>query len=773
MKLLIVRSSQKSSWGSCKVISPNLQKTYEQLPEREFQIEWFDIPADYKELELNSSLNSIHELAQKIKQEKPDQLVFIDHLPNPAEILTRLNQVLDLKKLPPVTVHIYGDFTYFSKDWLELSTHMTDHPMRFITASASQQKLLGYFCEEPTAIQSFCFPVNTDEYFYDHIAREEIRRAHKIEDNDIVILYSGRVSLQKNVDLLLQEYLELLKNDDVKIHLWIAGGFDDLGAPFMGLKTSEGYLYSKLQTILKSHPEHFVRNVKILGNLNKTELRRIQSAADLFVSFSLYHDEDFGMSPAEAMACGMPALLTDWGGYSSFASSSWRCKLAPVKITEYGLEIKSSALKEFYELYKQSYVGSADRERWANEFARVFSIKNNVEKLQSIYKTAVSSFAGFNWKLAPFAQIYSKQHRSTSIDPSTCPSSKNFYAQVYRNYLSLEENQQDRTKVVNWTYDFILHSQQETGMPVGRKIRPVHYYLRPFSNDYTGPHNPVLLGGYITKKLLNKKMWSIRDGLVPLFFFFREHTPEEDVSYAIESGFWYTVPDHWKKNVLLYQINADRTFSADNPPEKILLAGMQDSVFADENEIYECLAELKQALGEKQLRNAKITAIFPYKKNNLWGKKSDDETFTMAQRLLQHAGLNVDFTEWNDLKDEGDFKNCLYFEVNKKYFIADSFLKHFVLSKGAGVLKNESTLPMKEVSSHRLSPHHSMTLYNVNWSALSDFIDPFQNNYFSYFQELCKGQLKTMRISPNWESWYPLYLKKFYHLNPPAAVRKK
>lgn len=773
MKLLIVRSSQKSSWGSCKVISPNLQQTYELLPEKEFQTEWFDIPSDYKERELDSALNSIHELAEKIKREKPDQLVFIDHLPNPAEILTRLTQVLDLKKIPPVTVHIYGDFTYFSKDWLDLATHMTGHQLRFVTASASQKKLLGYFCEDASAIQQFCFPVNTDDYFYDHSAREEIRRAWKIEDNDIVLLYSGRVSLQKNVDLLLQEYLELLKNDDVKIHLWIAGGFDDLGAPFMGLKTSEGYLYSKLQTILKSHPEHFVRNVKILGNLSKTELRKIQSAADLFVSFSLYHDEDFGMSPAEAMACGMPALLTDWGGYSSFASTNWRCKLAPVKITEYGLEIKTSALKEFYELYKQSYVGSTDRERWAREFASVFSIKNNAEKLQALYQSAVPAFAGFNWTLAPFAQIYSKQHRSTSIDPSTCPSSKNFYAQVYRNYLSLEENPKDRTKVVNWTYDFILNSQQETGMPVGRKIRPGHYYLRPFSNDYTGPHNPVLLGGYITKKLLNKKMWSLRDGLIPLSFFFREHTPEQDVFYALETDFWYTVPEQWKKNVLFYQVKAEKNYSADNPPERILLAGMQDSVFADESEFYECLAELKSSLGEGNLAKAKITAIFPYKKNNLWGKRSDDETFSMAQSVLRHTGLNVDFVEWNDLKNEGDLKNCLYFELNKKYFIADSYLKYFALSKGAGLLKKEPTLPLKEINSHRLSPHHSISLYAVDWSAMPAYNDPFQNKYFSYFEELCKGQLKTMRISPNWESWYPLYLKKFYKLNPPAAAPKK
>lgn len=765
MKLLIVRSSQTSSWGSCKVISPNLQKTYELLP-AEFQMNWFDIPADYIAREMDSSLDSIHQLARTIETQKPDQLIFVDHLPNPADLLTRLSLVLDQKKIPPVTVHLYGDFTYFSKDWLDLTNRISNHPIRFITASTSQKKLLEYFCEDSSDISSFCFPVNTEDYFYDDQARVQLRRENHVADNDFILLYSGRISLQKNVDLLLQEYLELLKIQDVNVHLWIAGSFDDIGAPFMGLETHDGYLYNKLQTIINQHPRHFTKNIKILGNLDKVELRRVQSAADLFVSFSLYHDEDYGMSPAEALACGLPSLLTDWGGYSSFvpaASTKWKCKLAPVKISEYGLEIKTSSLKEFFEVHKQTYVSSSDRERWSSEFSKDFSIKNNVERLKKMITAPVKTFSGFNWKLSPFANIYSKQHRSKVIDPNTCPSSKNFYAEVYRNYISLEQNN-EHTKTVNWTYDYILHSQMDPALPIGRKIRPNQYYLKPFSLEYVGPHNPVLLGGYITKKLLNKKLWTMRDGLIPLSFFFKEHAPEQGVDYAIPAEFWFAVPEHWRKNALLYETKAETTYSSANPPAKIFLTGMQDSVFADEQELTDALTKLQNELGAENLQKAKITALFPYKQNNLWGKRSDDETFSLAQKILECTGLKVAFTEWSELKNESDFKNCLYAELNEKYFVADSFVQQFALSRGAGLLKKTTDLPLKEVHTFRLSPHHSICLSNVDWTKMPAYRDPFESPYLNYFQELIKGQVKSVRISPKWESWYPLYLKKYYKL---------
>lgn len=762
MKLLIVRSAQTSTWGSCKVISPNLQKTYEMLP-APFKVSWFDLPIDYKEKELDSPVSPMHELAMAIEAHRPDQLVFVDHLPCPADVLSKLCLLIEPRRLPSIVIHAYGDFTYFSKDWMDLGVKLHGHPIKIISASASQKRLIDFFCEEPHSVETFCFPVNSDDYYFDEGARKELRKKFHIEDQDIVLLYSGRVSLQKNVDMLLQEYLDLLKHENVNVHLWIVGAFDDIGAPFMGVKTTEGYLHSKLQSMLSHHPKHFTKNVKFWGLQDKNELRKIKSAADLFISLSLYHDEDFGMSPAEAIACGLPSLLTDWGGYSSFASSKWRCKLAPVKITEYGLQIKTSTIKELLDEHKESYITGKDRERWAKAFSDEFSIESCVNKLKKILEVPARKFAGFNWVIAPFGQTYGKYALSSSIDPNTCPSSKNFYAQVYKNYISIEESSNDFYKIVQWTYDYIQNAHQETGMPVGRKMRANHFYLKPFSLDYFSPVNPVLLGGYITKKLANKKIWTLRDGVVPVSFFFREHTPENTSgTIAVHKDLWQVVPEEWRDRVMFYDIVSNQVFDSSNRPQKILFAGMGDSTFADEEEFKEELLLLKQKLGD-DLSQIKISALFPARKNNLWGRKIDESGLDRAQAIINTLGADVEFIEWNDLKNENNLKGVLYYEINKGHFIKDSYLQYFALSRGAGLLKSVAEkLPLTEISQHPISLHHSVRLYSMEFAKLPAYVDPFAHASFEFFKEATRGQVKSVRITQSWESWYPLFLKKFY-----------
>ena len=39
------------------------------------------------------------------------------------------------------------------------------------------------------------------------------------------------------------------------------------------------------------------------------------SSADIFCSFADNIQETFGLTPIEAMACGLPCVVSDWNGY--------------------------------------------------------------------------------------------------------------------------------------------------------------------------------------------------------------------------------------------------------------------------------------------------------------------------------------------------------------------------------------------------------------------------------------------------------------------------
>jgi glycosyltransferase involved in cell wall biosynthesis len=772
MKLLIVRSAELSTWGSCKVISPNLQATYKLLGER-FALTWFDIPAKYAQQELDSKTSHIIDLSLKIKKERPDQIVFIDHLPNPAEILNDLSLAMELDQLPPLVFHIYGDFTYFSKDWLELSPKLINHPVKFVTASNSQKKLLSYFSEDSSVVEQFCFPVDSKEYYFDSEARLKLRRELQIGEQDIVILYSGRISLQKNVDLLLKEYLKLLKNSNQCIHLWIVGAFDDLGAPFMGVETNEGYLYSKIESILAGYPKEFINKIKFWGIQNKEKLREIKSAADQFISLSLYHDEDYGMSPAEAMACGLPTLLTDWGGYSSFASKRWRCQLIPVAITEFGLQVKTSAIKEFLETYLECYITDIDRKRWSDEFLSQFSITENASKLESILNTSFKFFKGFNWAFAPFSMQYGKSSESKNLNANSAPSDKNFYYQVYKNYIS-EENVQDKNgsyETIQWMYDGIRSSEIELLAETRKSKRSYHRYLKPFSLNYYSPANPILLfDGKINTKLIDKKIWTLRDGLVPVCLFFRENLPSKfPGEIAIHKSLWFLVPEHWKEKVLFYEIKNENEFGKSLLPQKIFITGMLNSTLADPEEFDQDLLDLNEALGKNNIEKMEVLAFLPNKKANLWGNWQEADLLKFSHSLFRNIKKEVRVASWQNIQSETNFTNCLYFEINRGYFIKDTFTKHFALSRGAGLLQSHKPqVPGEIIKTHRLSLYHSMNIYRPDFSKIPNYVNPFGSEYFEYFKKLFESNTSTPNSSASWDSWFASYLKKYYKLYPPT-----
>lgn len=433
-KLLVIKSSKESTWGSCRVISPNLLMAYEKNKDN-FEIEYFEIPENFLKEEIEDKQQYIVVLIEKIKQFKPDSLVFVDHLPHPVKILNSLLFFVTLRELPSIVFHMYGDFTYFARDWSRLSDKFKGHNVKFIVASEAQQNLMKFFVNDSCNVERFLFPVNEEEYYFSQDERIQLRNEMKIRDDENVILYSGRISLQKNVDILVREFSHIVQGSKFSVHLWIVGAFDDIGATFMGVKNYEGFMYAKMEKIISALPPEVARMVHFWGIQKKSQLRKIKAASDMFISLSLYHDEDYGMSPAEALSCGLPTLLTNWGGYYSFESNKWLCKLVPVEITSFGHKMQISKIHEFYKNYTLAYINEYDRMRWSLEFQKEFSVTSSAKKLKDILDKDFQPFNGFHWNLMHYSTLYWSVDIGKEINVQMNPSRDNFYYQVYKNYI--------------------------------------------------------------------------------------------------------------------------------------------------------------------------------------------------------------------------------------------------------------------------------------------------------------------------------------------------
>lgn len=131
------------------------------------------------------------------------------------------------------------------------------------------------------------------------VRQEMIERAGVPADS-VILLYAGRISPEKNIELL-PDIMRILASDKEKdFRLLIAG--DGPQADWLkeeGLKIGEG-------------------KIVMLGHLDKETLSNYYANADVFIHPN--PKEPFGIAPLEAMASGVPTVAPRAGGILSYAT---------------------------------------------------------------------------------------------------------------------------------------------------------------------------------------------------------------------------------------------------------------------------------------------------------------------------------------------------------------------------------------------------------------------------------------------------------------------
>lgn len=120
--------------------------------------------------------------------------------------------------------------------------------------------------------------------------KDFLRKKYGVESG-ITLLYAGRISKEKNLDFLADVYDQLVKKYD-RLNLVMAGD-----GPYM----------KEFQQKMSNYPR-----AHLLGRIDRKELAAIYSNADCFVFPST--TDTFGMVILEAQACGLPAVVSDFGG---------------------------------------------------------------------------------------------------------------------------------------------------------------------------------------------------------------------------------------------------------------------------------------------------------------------------------------------------------------------------------------------------------------------------------------------------------------------------
>ncbi len=140
-------------------------------------------------------------------------------------------------------------------------------------------------------------------------------------DKKLKYLFVGGTIFRKGIDILLESYLKAFTaNDDVTLVIKDMGG----DSFYKGQTAKE-----KIEEITQT--ENFPEIIYIDDYLDEEDTASLYRACDIFVS--PYRGEGFSLPTLEAMACGLPVIVTEGGATEDFVDESFAWKIPAERIS--------------------------------------------------------------------------------------------------------------------------------------------------------------------------------------------------------------------------------------------------------------------------------------------------------------------------------------------------------------------------------------------------------------------------------------------------------
>jgi glycosyltransferase involved in cell wall biosynthesis len=144
--------------------------------------------------------------------------------------------------------------------------------------------------------------VHSRDFVFDEAARVAARRQLGIEDNDVAFLFLGRLSFHaKAHPQQMFSALERAGKDGRQVHLILCGWFAN-EAIDKAFREAAALLCPSVR-------------LTVLDGRVPANQACAWAAADVFTSLADNVRESFGLTPLEAMAAGLPCVVSDWNGY--------------------------------------------------------------------------------------------------------------------------------------------------------------------------------------------------------------------------------------------------------------------------------------------------------------------------------------------------------------------------------------------------------------------------------------------------------------------------
>ncbi|MHC4912697.1 MAG: glycosyltransferase family 4 protein [Planctomycetota bacterium] len=202
-------------------------------------------------------------------------------------------------------------------------------------------------------------PVGIDLGLFKPMDRRKMRSLYDFAQDDIIILYIGRFSQEKGLDLLLRGF-SLLKTHIPNARLILLG---------------KGPSKSALKKIIK---EENISDVTFMEPVSHDKIPEVINSANLLALCSSY--EGMPTVVLEALACGVPVVSTDVGDVSKVVKNG---KTGELILNRDPKSVQNALLKVIErdcETYKDDCIAEAKRFSWEIISQDIIKVYNDVAK---------------------------------------------------------------------------------------------------------------------------------------------------------------------------------------------------------------------------------------------------------------------------------------------------------------------------------------------------------------------------------------------------------
>lgn len=208
--------------------------------------------------------------------------------------------------------------------------------------------------------------IHAQDFSFSDAERRTARRALGVDEKTIVILYAGRLNFHGKAHPLAM-YLALQK------------AVAKMPAGQKALLLQCGWHVSEFSAKAYDEAARYACPSVEVRSLPEKDRRAAWAGADVFCSLSDSIQESFGLTPVEAMAAGLPVIVSDWDGYKDTVRDGIDGIRIPTVMPAAGfgrdLALRHALQIDPYELYcgHSSALVSVDVDAAAAAFTSMFS----------------------------------------------------------------------------------------------------------------------------------------------------------------------------------------------------------------------------------------------------------------------------------------------------------------------------------------------------------------------------------------------------------------